>query len=101
MSAGPPSDCTALRQRLLQLLVEVAPDVDAGAVRAELEFRDQFDFDSMDLFNFAARVHRAFGIEIPEKDYRQLGALARCEAYVRARLAPAPAPPAAPGARTP
>jgi acyl carrier protein len=101
VSAGVDCGDAALRQRLVQLLVEVAPDVEPASLEPAREFRDQFEFDSMDLFNFAARVHRAFGFDIPEKDYRELGALARCEAYVRRRLAPVPAPPAAPGARTP
>jgi acyl carrier protein len=77
---------TMLRQRVLALLAGVAPDVDPATLRADLEFREQFEFDSMDLFNFASAVHAAFGIDIPEKDYRQLAALGSCLAYLRARL---------------
>ncbi|MBS0578524.1 MAG: acyl carrier protein [Proteobacteria bacterium] len=76
----------ALDARVLDLLVGVAPDIDPAAVRADLDFRDQFDFDSMDLFNFAVAIHAAFGIEIPERDYRQLTGLAKCVAYLRSRL---------------
>jgi acyl carrier protein len=76
----------ALRQRILELLAGVAPDLDPATLRPELEFREQFEFDSMDLFNFAAAVHGAFGIDIPEKDYRQLAALDRCVRYLRGRL---------------
>jgi acyl carrier protein len=76
-----------LRRRILALLIGVAPDIDPAAVRPELEYREQFDFDSMDLFNFAAAIHGDFGLDIPEKDYRQLAALGRCVAYLRGRLA--------------
>jgi acyl carrier protein len=76
----------SLEQHVLALLVEVAPNVDANAVLPELDFRDQFDFDSMDLFNFAAALHRRFGLDIPERDYRQLASLAKCVAYLRRAL---------------
>jgi acyl carrier protein len=84
---GGPGAPAALRERILGLLVGVAPDVDVHAVRPEVEFRDQFDFDSMDLFNFAAALHTEFGIDIPERDYRQLLSLERCAAYVGRQLA--------------
>lgn len=77
----------ALRQRILELLAGVAPDVDPATLNPGVEFREQFEFDSMDLFNFAAAVHQHFGIDIPEKDYRQLAALDRCMRYLRGRLA--------------
>lgn len=75
-----------LRTRILGLLTDVAPDVDAASVEAATDFRDQFDFDSMDQLNFAIALHRAFGIEIPEADYPQLASLDKCLAYVTARL---------------
>ena len=86
MSEPVPAD---LRQRILGLLTAIAPDIDPATLRPDLEFRDQVDFDSMDLFNFAAAVHASFGIDIPEKDYRQLAALDRCTAYLGRRLAQA------------
>lgn len=76
----------SLESRILALLGEVAPDIDPASVRPECDFRDQFDFDSMDLFNFAASIHETFGIDIPERDYRQLASLAKCAAYVRRKL---------------
>lgn len=75
-----------LKSRVLELLAGVAPDVDIQAVRPEVEFREQFDFDSMDVFNFAAALHAAFGLDIPERDYRQLLSLDRCVAYLQQHL---------------
>lgn len=73
----------ALRSRLLQLLVEVAPDVDPATVRVDRDFREQFDFDSMDLFNYATTVHREFGIDVAEKDYRRLLSIEKAAEYLR------------------
>jgi acyl carrier protein len=81
-----PASAAELKGRVLELLAGVAPDVDIQAVRPELEFREQFDFDSMDVFNFAAALHTAFGLDIPERDYRQLLSLDRCIAYLGTQL---------------
>jgi acyl carrier protein len=82
----------SLESRILTLLVGVAPDIDPSAVRPELDFRDQFDFDSMDLFNFAAALHESFGIDIPERDYRNLMSLAKCAAYLGGKVQKRPNP---------
>ncbi|HEU4624119.1 MAG TPA: acyl carrier protein [Steroidobacteraceae bacterium] len=81
-----PSADASLESRVLNLLASVAPDVDPASVRADLDFRDQFDFDSMALFNVAAAIHQSFGIDIPERDYRNLTSLAKCVAYLRGKL---------------
>jgi acyl carrier protein len=85
----------ALGPQILALLVEVAPDVDPAAVRPAEDFRQQFDFDSMDVFSFATALHAKFKIDIPERDYRQLASLEKCVAYVAAKLRDRQAPPAA------
>jgi acyl carrier protein len=77
----------AISARILALLVEVAPDVDPNSVRPEKNFREQFDFDSMDTFSLAGAIHSSFGIDIPERDYRELASLDKCTAYVAAKLA--------------
>lgn len=71
---------------ILELLVGVAPDIDPATVRPDVEFRDQFDFDSMDLLNFATAIHQRFGIDVPERDYRRLVSVNQCIAYLRERL---------------
>ncbi len=76
----------SLESRILALLTAVAPDIDPASVRADVDFRDQFDFDSMDVFNFASAIHQSFGIDIPERDYRNLMSLAKCAAYVQAAM---------------
>jgi acyl carrier protein len=82
----PAATSPSLESQILALLLEIAPDVDPAALRPELPFRDQFDFDSMDLFNFAAALHARFGLDVPERDYRELASLEGCAAYVRKKL---------------
>ena len=75
-----------LAKRILDLLTEIAPDVDASSVFPGIDFRDQFDFDSMDTLNFAIALHRELGVEVPEADYAQLASLDKCVAYLAPRV---------------
>jgi len=75
-----------LAKRVLDLLTEIAPDVESASVIPGIDFRDQFDFDSMDTLNFAIALNRDLGIEVPEADYAQLASLDRCLAYLGPRV---------------
>jgi len=75
-----------IRGKLLTLLTNVAPDIEPQAVEPDRDFRDQFDFDSMDALHFAAAVSEAFGIEIAETDYPKLSSLRGAGEFVRSRL---------------
>jgi acyl carrier protein len=83
-----------VEQRVLQIFLDIAPDVDPAVLDRAVAFRDQFDFDSMDTLNFAIALHQAFAIDVPETDYRELAGLNKAVAYVQRQLAahqPAPA----------
>jgi len=71
-----------LAARVLELVTGIAPDVEAASVIPGIDFRDQFDFDSMDTLNFAIALHRELGVEVPETDYSQLASLDKCVAYL-------------------
>jgi acyl carrier protein len=75
-----------LAKRVLELVTEIAPDVDAASVIPGIDFRDQFDFDSMDTLNFAIALHRELGVEVPEAEYAQLASLDKCVAYLGERV---------------
>ena len=76
-----PSEET-LRATILDSLLSVAPDVDAAALDPRLEFREQFDFDSMDYLSLARALHARLGVDVPEVDYPKLGSLDGCVRYV-------------------
>jgi acyl carrier protein len=79
-------DREELSKRVLDLLTEIAPDVDPASVIPGVAFRDQFDFDSMDTLNFAIALHRELGVEVPESDYAKLASLEKCVAYLAERV---------------
>ncbi|HEY0682233.1 MAG TPA: acyl carrier protein [Steroidobacter sp.] len=79
-------NASAIEQKVLQVFLQVAPDVDPSRLKRDVPFRDQFDFDSMDTLNFAIGLHKQFGIEIPETQYRELASLAKAAAFVSAEV---------------
>jgi acyl carrier protein len=76
-----------IEKRVLAVFLDVAPDVDAGRLERDAPFRDQFDFDSMDTLNFAIGLHKEFGIDVPETQYRELASLGKSVAFVETLLA--------------
>ena len=70
-----------LRDKVLAALATVAPELDPGTLDPDVNFRDQMDFDSMDFLNFAIGLHKAFSVDIPERDYPQLFSLSGCIRY--------------------
>jgi acyl carrier protein len=75
-----------IRGKVVEVLGQVVPELDPSELRADAPLRDQLDIDSMDFLNFAIGLHKAFGVEIPEADYRQLATLDGCVAYLAARV---------------
>jgi len=67
-----------IRQTVLRLLGEIAPETDLTALKPGVSFRDQLDIDSMDFLNFVIMIHKTFGLEIPEADYPKYGTLNGC-----------------------
>jgi len=75
-----------IARRVLELLTGIAPDVEAASVIPGIDFREQFDFDSMDTLNFAIALNREFGVEVPEADYARLASLDKCVEYLQGKL---------------
>ncbi|WP_372593064.1 acyl carrier protein [Actinotalea sp.] len=71
-----------LRETVLRVLGEVAPEVDVSDVDPGEDLREQFDLDSMDILNLAIGLFQATGVEIPEKDYRQIVTVDGCVDYL-------------------
>lgn len=78
-----------IRAEIIAALLEVAPEVDAGTLHAEQNFRDQFDFDSIDFVNLILKLETRLAISIPQVDYPKLSSLAGAVRHVLS-LAAAP-----------
>ena len=75
-----------IKDIVLKELVSIAPELEGEEIDQDLNFRDQFDFDSIDFLNFVIGVHKKLKIDIPEVDYPKMSSLAGCIAYLESRL---------------
>ena len=75
-----------LREKVLDALASVAPEIADIDVDPALPIRDQLDIDSMDFLNFVVALHTALGVEVPEQDYPQIASIDACADYLAAKL---------------
>lgn len=75
-----------IRQTVLNLLGEIAPEADLTTLKPDVSFRDQLDIDSMDFLNFIVALHNEFHVDLPESDYPQLASIDGCVSYLERKL---------------
>ncbi len=71
-----------VRECVLNIISDIAPDEDVSSVKDELNLRDQLDLDSMDFLDIVMELRKRFDIEVPEKDYPELASMASCVTYL-------------------
>ncbi len=76
-----------VRATVLEVLRQIAPEADPAAIDPGVNLRDQLDIDSMDFLNFLIALDKQLHVDIPERDYGQLGTLDACVDYLAARSA--------------
>jgi acyl carrier protein len=76
----------ALKERVIRVLIGVAPDIDPSQLVTSLALRDQVDFDSMDTLHFAIALKKELGIDVPDADFRELASVDRCVQYLQHRM---------------
>jgi len=71
-----------IRKKVLEVLGTVVPELDPDTLPGDRPIRDELDVDSMDLLNFVIGLNKAFGVEIPEADYRRIATVDALVAYL-------------------
>jgi acyl carrier protein len=75
-----------IQAQVIEIIRTVAPEVEAGELRADRPLRDQVDLDSMDWLRVIVAVHERLHVDIPERDYGKLRTLADWMAYLAPKL---------------
>ena len=75
-----------LRTIAIEVLCELAPDIDPDDVEADTDLREELELDSMDFLNFVIALHERFGVDIPEADYPKLATLSGCVSYLSGKI---------------
>ncbi|NNE97896.1 MAG: acyl carrier protein [Pyrinomonadaceae bacterium] len=76
-----------LKNRVLSILGEIAPEADLDSLRSDLDFREQIDIDSMDYLNFVIALDEEFQADIPETEYTRFTSLDSCIDQLKRLLA--------------
>lgn len=71
-----------VKQIVIDIINEIAPDEDTTDLKSEVNLRDQMDLDSMDFLDIVMELRKQHGIEVPEEDYPQLASLDSCAEYL-------------------
>ncbi len=71
-----------IKEIVLRVLGEIAPEADLARIKSDESFRDQLDIDSMDFLNFVIGLHKELKVEIPEADYPKLASLNSAVGYL-------------------
>lgn len=75
-----------VKQIVLDIIAEIAPDEDLSDVKPDVRLRDQLDLDSMDFLDIVMELRKQHGIEVPEDDYPQLASLDSCANYLQPKF---------------
>ncbi len=64
-----------IREVILDILADIAPDEDLSELKDEIAFRDQLELDSMDFLDIVMELRKRYRVQIPEEDYPELASM--------------------------
>lgn len=76
-----------IRQVVLDIIAELAPDDDLSTLKDEVRIRDQVSLDSMDFLDIIMELRKRYGVQVPEEDYMKLSTMQGCMDYLEPKLA--------------
>jgi acyl carrier protein len=71
-----------IREEVLDILSDIAPDEDLSQLDDNVRFREQLELDSMDFLDIVMELRKRHRIQIPEDDYINLASMATTVAYL-------------------
>jgi acyl carrier protein len=75
-----------VRQVVLNIISDIAPDEDLTTIKDEVSLREQLDLDSMDFLDIVMELRKRHKVEVPAEDYPQLASMASCVAYLTPKM---------------
>jgi len=64
-----------IRQEVLDILADIAPDEDLSAIDDSVSFREQMELDSMDFLDIVMELRQRHRVQVPEDDYVHLASM--------------------------
>jgi acyl carrier protein len=76
-----------IRDEIIDILSEIAPDEDLSDLNDEQSFREQIELDSMDFLDIVMELRKRHRIQIPEEEYGELASMASTVRYLEPKMA--------------
>ena len=76
-----------IKQAVLSILEDIAPDEDLSQLDDAVSFRDQLELDSMDFLDIVMELRKRYRIQVPEDDYQQLASMQSTVDYLSPLMA--------------
>ncbi|GAB4139516.1 MAG: acyl carrier protein [Planctomycetaceae bacterium] len=81
-----------IRQVILGILEQIAPDEDLTDLQDDVPFREQLELDSMDFLDIVMELRKQYRVQIPEDEYEHLVSMGSTVRYLTPVLADAQSP---------
>lgn len=75
-----------VRQVVLNIISDIAPDEDMTTIKDEVSLREQLDLDSMDFLDIVMELRKRHKVEVPAEDYPKLATMASCVSYLTPKM---------------
>jgi len=71
-----------IRDEILDILENIAPDEDLDELQDEVAFREQLELDSMDFLDIVMELRKRHRVQVPEEDYGELASMQSTVSYL-------------------
>ncbi len=75
-----------IRNVIIDILTDIAPDEDLTDLKDEIDFRDQLELDSMDFLDIVMELRKRHKVQIPEEEYPQLASMQSTVTYLTPKM---------------
>ncbi len=75
-----------IKDAILDILGDIAPDEDLSDLKEDVAFRDQLEMDSMDFLDIVMELRKRYRIQIPEEEYGELASMSSTVKYLQPRM---------------
>ena len=76
-----------IREVIIEILGDIAPDEDLGTLDDAVAFREQLELDSMDFLDIVMELRKRYRVQIPEEEYVQLASMSSTVRYLTPKMA--------------
>lgn len=75
-----------IRDEIIDILEDIAPDEDLSDLNDEQPFREQLELDSMDFLDIVMELRKRHRVQIPEEDYGHLASMQTTVTYLEPKM---------------